>query len=231
MTFENPLPILKSGRGSSQEPTVVEIDAGREASGAPAGSRQERRRRRTREALYRAALRLFEERGFEATTVQAITDAADAGKGTFFHHFPTKDHVLVAYWDAFNARLLDQLERVRKRTARGRLLEAVRIFGEAAEAEPALGRVLLGRVFTSPALMHSDRENESRLEAWLEGVLREGIYRGELDGDADFASFRHLFLANLSSTFRDYILFGGESPTRLMTRRTELLLSAVEATS
>ena len=208
---------------------MVEIDPGRSSADAASGSRQQRRRRRTREALYRAALRLFEERGFEETTVQAITEEADAGKGTFFHHFPTKDHVLVAYWDAFNARLLDELEGIRKRTARGRLLEAMRIFGRAAEAEPALGRVLLGRVFTSPALMHSDQENEARLGAWLEGVLEAGVERGELDASADFASFRHLFIANLSSTFRVYILFGGESPTSLMVRRTELLLSAVEA--
>lgn len=191
-------------------------------------SRQDRRRRRTREALYRAALELFEERGFEATTVQAITEAADAGKGTFFHHFPTKDHVLVAYWDAFNARLLDAFAEIKKRTSRTRLLAAVEICGHAAEAEPALGRVLLGRVFTSPALMHSDRENEARLTAWLDGVIEDGVRRGELRADADFESFRHLFVASLSSTFRDYILSGGRSPAALMARRARLLLSAVE---
>lgn len=196
---------------------------------AKAESRQQRRRNRTREALYRAALRLFEERGFEETTVQAIAEEADAGKGTFFHHFPTKDHVLVAYWDAFNARLLDELEDIRKRTARGRLLEAMRIFGKAAEAEPALGRVLLRRVFTSPALIHADQKNEARLGSWLEEVIREGVERGELDPKADFASFRHLFIANLSSTFRDFLLFGGESPARWMARQTKLLLAAVEA--
>lgn len=160
--------------------------------------------------------------------MQAITEAADAGKGTFFHHFPTKDHVLVAYWDAFNARLLDAFAEIKKRTSRTRLLAAVEICGHAAEAEPALGRVLLGRVFTSPALMHSDRENEARLTAWLDGVIEDGVRRGELRADADFESFRHLFVASLSSTFRDYILSGGRSPAALMARRARLLLSAVE---
>lgn len=204
---------------------MVETDLGRQR--APSGTRQDRRRRRTREALYRAALRLFEERGFEATTVQAIAEAADAGKGTFFHHFPTKDHVLVAYWDDFNARLIEKLERIRKRTTRARLLTAMEICGDAAESEPAIGRVLLGRVFTSPALIHSDRENERRLVAWLDGVLRDGVERGELRADADFASFRHLFIASLSSTFRDFLL-GGEKPTELMVRRARLLLRTVE---
>lgn len=160
--------------------------------------------------------------------MQAITDAADAGKGTFFHHFPTKDHVLAAYWDEFNARLLDALEGIQKRTVRNRLLAAMEICGSAAEAEPALGRVLLGRVFTSPALMHSDQQNEARLNEWLDRVLRDGMERGELRAGADLESFRHLFIANMSSTFRDYILFGGESPAELMSRRVRLLLESVE---
>ena len=206
---------------------MVDIDPGRHLS-TLTESRQTRRRRKTREALYRAALELFEERGFEATTVQAITEAADAGKGTFFHHFPTKDHVLVAYWDEFNARLLDALEGIRKRTTRTRLLTAMEIFGLAAEGEPALGRVMLSRVFTSPALIHSDQKNEERLMAWLDGVLQDGMARGELRADADLPSFRHLFISNLSSTFREYILFGGDAPAVLMARRTRLLLRSVE---
>ena len=206
---------------------MVETDPGQQVVSA-GESRQDRRRRKTRDALYRAALRLFEERGFEETTVQAITEAADAGKGTFFHHFPTKDHVLVAYWDEFNARLLDALEAIKKRTLRNRLLAAMEICGHAAQSEPALGRILLGRVFTSPALMHSDQQNETRLVAWLEGVLRDGVERGELRDGADLESFTHLFIANMSSTFRDYILFGGESPAELMSRRLRLLLRSVE---
>jgi len=207
---------------------MVEIDPGRSALQGPPETRQARKRLETRERLYRSALRLFEQQGFDATTVQDITEGADAGKGTFFHHFPTKDHVLVAYWDEFNSRLLDTLETIKKRTTRSRLLTAMEIFGKAAESEPALGRVLLGRVFTSPALIHADQENEERLRVWLDGVLEAGVERGELRADADLESFRHLFIANLSSTFRDYILFGGDEPAELMSRRTRLLLRSVE---
>jgi AcrR family transcriptional regulator len=50
-----------------------------------------------RERLYTAALQLFAERGYLATTVEDITEAADVGKGTFFNYFSTKEHVLAAY--------------------------------------------------------------------------------------------------------------------------------------
>lgn len=192
-------------------------------------SRQARRRRKTRDALYRAALSLFAEKGFEETTVVDITEAADTGKGTFFHHFATKDHVLVAYWDAFNARLLDDFDRIRKRTARTRLLAAMEISGNAAKSEPALGRVLLGRVFLSPALLESDQDNETRLLAWLERVLQDGIDGGELRADAtERESLVFLIVASMSATFRDYILFGGDDPVTLMKRRMRLLLRTVE---
>lgn len=60
----------------------------------PRVGRRERRSAETREKLFRAALRLFSEHGFVATTVEDITEAADVGKGTFFNYFPSKEHIL-----------------------------------------------------------------------------------------------------------------------------------------
>jgi AcrR family transcriptional regulator len=65
----------------------------------PRTGRRERHRAETRERLFRAALKLFAERGYQETTVEAITEAADVGKGTFFNYFPTKEHVLATFGD------------------------------------------------------------------------------------------------------------------------------------
>jgi AcrR family transcriptional regulator len=53
-----------------------------------------------------AALRLFAEHGYDATTVKDITTAADVAKGTFFNYFETKESIL----PAIAARRLEQLE-------------------------------------------------------------------------------------------------------------------------
>jgi len=50
----------------------------------------------TRAALLTAALELFDERGYDATTVAAIADRAGVTEMTFFRHFPSKDAVLLA---------------------------------------------------------------------------------------------------------------------------------------
>jgi AcrR family transcriptional regulator len=58
-----------------------------------------------RERLVRAALDLFTEQGYDATTVNEIADRAGLTKTTFFRHFPDKREVLFAGQD-LHARIL-----------------------------------------------------------------------------------------------------------------------------
>jgi TetR/AcrR family transcriptional repressor of nem operon len=92
-----------------------------------------------RERILDAALQLVMERGFSATTVDAILETAQASKGAFFHHFSSKadlGRVLVERYARADAALMDQLMEVaesRTPDPAGQLIEFVKAFEEGIE--------------------------------------------------------------------------------------------------
>lgn len=66
-------------------------------------------RRALRARVMDAALRLFAEQGFEATTVEQIAAAANTSPRTFYRYFGTKDGVVLAKFDDTGDRLAESL--------------------------------------------------------------------------------------------------------------------------
>ncbi|WP_067174019.1 TetR family transcriptional regulator [Microtetraspora niveoalba] len=54
---------------------------------------------KTRERIVATALRLFEERGFEATTMRAIAAEAGVSVGNAYYYFSSKEQLIQAYYD------------------------------------------------------------------------------------------------------------------------------------
>ncbi|GES12124.1 TetR family transcriptional regulator [Acrocarpospora macrocephala] len=58
---------------------------------------------RTRELIVETALRLFRERGFEATTMRAIASEAGVSVGNAYYYFASKEQLIQAYYDRAQA--------------------------------------------------------------------------------------------------------------------------------
>ena len=85
--------------------------------------RQERRKRRTRQAIQTAAFELFAERGYRETTINDIAERAEVAPRTVTVHFPAKEELLL---DAGPFTLDSLTERLSARRPTESALEALR---------------------------------------------------------------------------------------------------------
>lgn len=58
-------------------------------------SRMDRKRRRNRQALIKAAYEVISSQGIDSTTMQEISDVADVGLGTIYNYFESKEDLVM----------------------------------------------------------------------------------------------------------------------------------------
>jgi len=102
---------------------------------------REAQRRETRQRVYTAAVAEFRRVGMAAADVSVIAREAGVARGTFYFHFPTKEHILAELERHEEARLAAQLERflARPHHLADALTEIVRLM---AQMERRVGKVL-----------------------------------------------------------------------------------------
>jgi AcrR family transcriptional regulator len=86
---------------------------------------RQRKKQRTRETIAGAARELFAERGYHATTLPDIAEAADVSTRTIFAYFPSKEDILFADFPLMKDALAHALE---ERPEGEEALETVRAF-------------------------------------------------------------------------------------------------------
>ncbi len=135
----------------------------------------------TRERMLVAAQGVFESKGYQATSVAAITKAADTAHGTFYLYFRNKDDVFVRVIAAIGEEMRE-LSRSRLVGDRHESLEGViRVFFEVFVRYAALWRALLEGMMLSPAIEElwwaTTRSFVDRIAHRLEREQEAGLVR------------------------------------------------------
>lgn len=135
--------------------------------------------------MLRAALELFEERGYESTTAAAIADRAGVTEMTFFRHFPSKDSVLIA--DPYDPLIAEAITRQPRgvppiAAAIGAIADGWKAVPPPASADV---RDRLRIVSRTPSLRGAIVRNNAATEAAIAGAL---VGRGGSKSDARIAA-------------------------------------------
>ena len=153
-----------------------------------------------RERLAGAAFALFDERGYEQTTVDDITERAGFGRTTFFRHYRSKEDVIFPDHD----RLLEQVgERLRTSshgTALAAVSDAVRLVLLQYISEGDLARRRYALTSTVPTLRDREIASVARYQrlfrefitGWMADTAAPAPLRAELMAAAVVAAHNHV---------------------------------------
>jgi len=132
-----------------------------------------------RDRLAQAAFDLFNERGYEQTTIDDIAERAGLGRATFFRHYRSKEDVIFPDHDRLLDRVRDRLRSTGHGTALAAACDAVRLvlLHYLDEGDLARRRYLL--TSTVPAL----RDREIVSVARYQRLFREYIAERMADGE------------------------------------------------
>jgi AcrR family transcriptional regulator len=142
-------------------------------------SRRERKKERTRQEIYRAAMELFIARGFPAVTVEDICQTADVAKGTFFLHFPSKDALLLEYGQQVTGEL-EEIWHVHRGSTAAALRKMLTLLVERALHHADIVRLVVREVMARPSAFVTATEQSRDLVHLLAEVVRQGQANGEL---------------------------------------------------
>ncbi|MFE2728429.1 TetR family transcriptional regulator [Kitasatospora sp. NPDC059327] len=146
--------------------------------------RRQRKKRDTRDALAREALRLFILQGYDNTTVDQITDEVDVSQRTFFRYFASKEDVVLSPITAIDEAFLATLE---ARPASENPLEAMcgsfravleQVHRNELEGvDPILHMSVMQLIERTPGLLAQHLRRSERMEDQLVAVIsrREGL--------------------------------------------------------
>ncbi|MGZ5395090.1 MAG: TetR family transcriptional regulator [Mycobacterium sp.] len=145
-------------------------------------SARETKRLQTRERLMGAAIAEFKRAGMAEADVAAIVAAAGVAHGTFFFHFPTKEHVLLELEQREEERIAKQLAR-----STGSTHDLSSTLGEAVRLVMGLERRLGAVLFKDFLALHFSQTrpaDESRQHPVIVEVAQE-IEHAQKQGGVD----------------------------------------------
>lgn len=142
---------------------------------------RERKRAETHARIQAEGVRLFLEKGFEATTLDEVASAADVSRRTLLNYFGSKEEIILSTKADFPQRIADA---VAARPADEPLLDMVEnAFADLAQRYQSDDmRAVAALIGSTPSLQPGDQAKYERIERLLAQTLaaRKGLPEGDV---------------------------------------------------
>lgn len=163
---------------------------------------RELRKQEDRRRILRTALDLVQAQGYEATTIRDITAASGVALGTFFNHFPTKEHLLVDYYAQLQQEVSDRLSRPH-RSFRAFMKAFTRLLTGQVQTHPRLYQAIGGAMLACGALQDAERAACGDMHRRIRKAIEKGAGTGELRADLDPEATASLLLLAFNGAILD----------------------------
>ncbi|MEI5672185.1 MULTISPECIES: TetR family transcriptional regulator [unclassified Nocardioides] len=157
-----------------------------------------------RERLSQAAFELFDERGFDETTVDDIAARAGTGRTTFFRAFGSKEEVVFPDHDGLLASVQARLDAARPGSEPAAVAEAARLVLLHYLAEGDLARTRYRLTRRVPALRAREIAGQRQYQRVFLGFVRPWFHEGY--GEGARADLRAELLADAVVTGHNHVL-------------------------
>ena len=135
-----------------------------------------------REAVLRAAVRMFNERGFHATSLDDVAASLGISKRTIYHYLSSKDQVLLECVTIGLNQLLQAAEEARAElgVGRDRLIKFLQRYAEINMEDFGRCVIRTGAEVLAPESLPQYRQLKRGIDTALRGMIRDAIEDGSI---------------------------------------------------
>lgn len=196
-----------------------------------AEGRRARRRREMRTRIYDAARELFQEQGFEGTTVEQIAQRADIAPATFFNHYQSKGGVMALMTSEIADHVGELVERhlsgsgsIRKRLV-GLAEDAARQIGETHQ----VARDVMLELVRTEGRPDNTAPYLARVHDPVRVMLEEGQRSGEIRTDEDATFLAEMVLGALNTALTNWLADPNYPVAERLPRAAHFICGAIGA--
>lgn len=147
--------------------------------------RLERKKKETRLKIVRAAVDLFQRKGFNSTTMEEIAEEADIARKTLYNHFPVKEAIVDEYVKGISQGIAgENLQTLQDLPdTRSRLAAALNKTYEWVEVNPEITCIVLGYRLKNSFYGSGDKREETGTQRVMAEIIIKGQQTGEIRKD------------------------------------------------